>query len=217
MDNAWTEETRSFYRTRGIGGEVGYGVSPAVLVVDMTRAFTDPGHPVGSDQSGAVAAISRLLVTARRQEVPVVYTSLAFFPNDSDGMAWRRKMPALDRLSMGDPLAMEVDERIAPHAADIVLNKRAPSAFFETGLVSLLVPARIDTLIVTGCATSGCVRATVVDAVSYGYRTIVPAECISDRAPGPHEANVFDMESKYADVVQLAKVENYINSLARRL
>jgi maleamate amidohydrolase len=122
-------------------------------------------------------------------------------------------MPALGKLMINDPEAIEIDPRIAPGNDDIVFNKRAPSAFFETGFVSMLVPMRVDTLIVTGCATSGCIRATVIDALSYGYRVAIPSDCIADRAEGPHEANLFDMDSKYGDVTSGDAVIEYFKSL----
>jgi nicotinamidase-related amidase len=212
----WASDTRAFYSSRGIGARVGLGVSPAVLVVDMTRSFTDPGHPVGSDQDAAVAAIASLLGVARAREVPVVYTTLAFLDRARDAGTWGRKMPALEHLRLDDPASVEIDPRIAPASDDLVLNKRGPSAFFGTGLVSLLIPQRIDTLIVTGCATSGCVRATVVDALSYGYRVAVPATCVADRAAGPHDANLFDIDAKYADVLPLGDVTAYLESLDGR-
>jgi nicotinamidase-related amidase len=143
----------------------------------------------------------------------VFYTTMAFEGQTRDAVTWGRKMPALAQLRLDDPASIEVDPRISPAPGDLVFNKRAPSAFFGTGLVSLLVPLRVDTLIVTGCATSGCVRATVVDALSYGYRVAVPAECVSDRAVGPHEANVFDINAKYADVMPLDAVTAYLQSL----
>lgn len=210
----WAPETRAFYETRGIGAQVGLGASPAILVVDMTRSFTDPEHPLGSDQTPAVHAIAELLGAARDARIPVFYTTMAFLRDAADAVTWSRKMPGLKSLLSDDPASMEVDPRIAPAPNEIVINKRGPSAFFGTGLVSLLIPMRVDTLIVAGCATSGCVRATVVDALSHGYRVAVPANCISDRAPGPHEANLFDIDSKYADVLPLDEITTYLSSVS---
>jgi maleamate amidohydrolase len=214
MTADWKADTRAFYETRGIGARIGLGKSPAVLVVDMTRPFTDPSHPVGSDQTTALQHIARLLEVARDHNVPVVYTTMAYLDETRDAVTWGRKMPALRHLRLDDPAATQIDPRIAPTANDFVLSKRAPSAFFETGLVPLLIPMRIDTVIVTGCATSGCIRASVVDALSYGYRVAVPAECVSDRAPEPHAANIFDMDAKYADVLSVEDIVAYIDSLA---
>jgi len=209
----WEAATRSFYEERGIGARVGLGESPAVVVVDMTQSFTNAEHPVGSDQTPAIEAIAGVLAVARAKKVPVLYTTMAFRDQASDAVTWARKMPSLKRLRLDDSASTEVDPRIAPATGDVVLNKRAPSAFFGTGLVSLLVPMRIDSLIVVGCATSGCIRATVIDALSYGYRVGVPKSCVSDRAEGPHDANVFDIDAKYADVMALEAVTTYFESL----
>ncbi len=216
MSTPWATETAAFYASRGIGARVGLGESPAILVVDMTRSFTDPDHPVGSDQTVALEAIGRLLAAARARQLPIIYTTLAFLDQTRDAATWGQKMPALRALRVDDAASMEIDPRIAPGPDDFVLNKRAPSAFFGTGLVSMLIPMRIDTLIVAGCATSGCIRATVVDGLSYGYRVAVPAACVADRATGPHDANLFDMDSKYADVMQLDEVIGYLEALDSR-
>ena len=114
---------------------------------------------------------------------------------------------------MDDPAATEIDPRIAPIDGEIVLMKKYPSAFFHTHLVSLLIADRIDTVILTGCSTSGCVRATAVDAVSYGYRVAVPVETVSDRWQAPHEASLFDIDVKYGDVVPLSEVVDYLRAL----
>jgi nicotinamidase-related amidase len=209
----WEAETRAFYERRGITGRVGSGSRPAVLVIDMTKAFTDADHPVGADQTSAVEAIARLLAVSRAGGVPSFFTTLAFQPDGSDAGVWGQKMPALLSLRRDDPAAVEVDDRIAPVEGESVLNKRAPSAFFGTGLPGLLTPLGIDTLIVVGCSTSGCVRASVIDAVSYGYRVIVPIECVSDRAPGPHQANLFDIDAKYGDAMPLDQVIAFLSAL----
>ncbi len=213
MSADWTVGTREFYEARGITARVGLGESPAVVVVDMTRPFTDPTHPVGSDQTEAIIEIATLLSAVRDRSIPVFYTTMAFRENARDAVTWGRKMPALHHLRIDDPASSEIDPRIEPGRNDVVLNKRAPSAFFGTDLVAQLIPRRIDTLIVAGCSTSGCIRATVVDALSYGYRVAVPAGCIADRAAGPHDANVFDMDAKYADVMPLPQILDYITSL----
>lgn len=212
MTSAWQEETREFYASRGIGARVGLGDSPAVVVVDMTRAFTDPTHPVGADQTETLNGIQRLLAAARAANAPAFYTTLAFSQDASEAPTWARKMPALAELRIGDPVAMEIDPRIAPWEGELVFNRTAPSAFFGTGFVSMLVPRRVDTLIVAGCATSGCIRATVIDALSYGFRVGVPRECVGDRATGPHVANLFDMNAKYADVLSVEDVIRYLGA-----
>lgn len=168
---------------------------------------------VGADQTPAVEAIATLLGPARAQGVPIYFTTVAYRPDGRDGGAFVEKIPALRDLVVDDPAATEIDPRIAPLEDEIVLVKKYPSAFFHTHLISMLIVDRIDTLIVTGCSTSGCIRATAVDAVSYGYRVTVPEEAVSDRWQAPHEANLFDIDAKYGDVVPVAEVVTYLEQL----
>lgn len=179
----------------------------------MARAFCDPAVRVGADQTSAVEAIARLLLPARAQGVPVFFTTVAYRRDGRDGGVFVEKIPALRELLVDDPQATEIDARIAPLEDEIVLVKKYPSAFFHTHLISLLVVDRIDTLIVTGCSTSGCIRATAVDAVSYGYRVVVPEEAVADRWQAPHEANLFDIDAKYGDVLPVAEVITYLEKL----
>lgn len=179
----------------------------------MARAFCDPQMRVGADQTSAVEAVATLLAPARAQGVPVYFTTVAYRPDGRDGGMFVDKIPALRELVVDDPAATEIDPRIAPLQEEIVLVKKYPSAFFHTHLISMLIVDRIDTLIVTGCSTSGCIRATAVDAVSYGYRVAVPEEAVADRWPAPHEANLFDIDAKYGDVVPVAEVVAYLEQL----
>ena len=151
-------------------------------------------------------AIARLLEATRAAGVPVFYTTLAFEPHARETSVWAKKVPALLDLALSDPAAVEIDPRIAPRAGDVVVNKQFPSAFFGTPLASMLVAKQIDTLILTGCSTSGCIRASAIDGVSHGLRVIVPEECVGDRADDPHYANLFDINAKYGDVVPLDEV-----------
>lgn len=197
------------YERSGIGGRAGFGDRAAVLVVDFQNGFTNPESPVGGDFSAEIAATASLLEAARSHGLPVAYTAVGFDPGLQDGSAWLRKMPGLSVLVDGTAWCA-IDERVAPVPGDPVWVKRASSAFFGTPLIPFLTAAQIDTLIVTGCVTSGCVRATTIDAVSWGYRTIVPHECVGDRAQGPHDWNLFDIDSKYADVISLAEVLDHL-------
>lgn len=209
----WGDATRQLYEERGIGNRVGFGSRPAVLVIDMSVAFNDPAYRVGADQTEAVNAIATLLQEARPRSVPVIFFTTAYQSDGLDGGMFGRKIPALLDLRVGDP-GVEIDPRLAPATGEAVITKKFSSAFFQTHLPSLLVALGVDTVILTGCSTSGCVRATAVDAVSYGYRVIVPLECVSDRAEGPHYANLFDIDSKYGDVVPLAEVLARLSGLA---
>jgi len=203
----------SRYRDRGIGSAVGFGSCPAILVVDMAKAFTNPFHRVGAEMTTTIEAIARLLAAARRHQVRVFFTTLAFEQDGHDSGVWGKKIPALRDLVLSDPAAVQIDERIAPMPGEPIINKKCPSAFFGTPLLSMLIAARIDTIILTGCSTSGCIRATTVDAVSYGFRVILPEECVADRAPEPHYANLFDIQAKYGDVVSLEEVTKFLSSL----
>jgi nicotinamidase-related amidase len=211
-DPAWIESTRDFYRSRKIGQRSGYGNSPAVLVVDMARAFCDPEHPVGADMSETLEQIAVLLEAARRKDLLTVYTTIAYHESGADAGTWASKLPTLRLLKLGDPIT-EIHPRIAPLDRDHVIVKKFASAFFQTHLASLLHASGVDTLVVAGCSTSGCIRASVIDSVSYGFRTVVPAECVADRVPGPHLANLFDIDSKYADVVSVDEVLDYFSRL----
>lgn len=194
------------YSRSGIGGRVGLGERPAVLVVDLQYGFTDPAAgPLGGDLGDVVTATASLLSVARAKGLPVAFTAVSFQESQLDRLVWLRKMPGLASLIAGTR-ACEIDGRVKPQRGEPVFEKQAASAFFGTSLISFLLGAGADSLIVTGCVTSGCVRASVVDAVSWGFRTIVPAECVGDRATAPHDSNIFDMDSKYADVEPLELV-----------
>jgi nicotinamidase-related amidase len=204
-----------FYADRGIGGSSGLGSRPAVIVVDVSRAFTSSAYGVGADSPPAVPEIAEFLGHARAAAVPVVFTTIAFEPAE-DGAFFGAKVPALRELRTEDPAAVEIDPLLRRRPDELVLVKKFPSAFFGTHLASHLVQRGIDTVIVTGCSTSGCIRATVVDAVSYGFRVVVPEECVFDRAEAPHRANLFDIRAKYADVLRREEVEKYLATLVGR-
>ena len=197
----------------GFHGRVGFGRSPALLVVDVNVGFTDPESPLACDLEDVVAAIQHLLRETRRAGFPVVYTTVTY---DEDAKktaaAFIDKVPALLTLEAGSRW-IDIDPRIAPLAGEPVLKKLFASAFFGTPLSSLLAAAGCDTLIVTGASTSGCVRATVVDALQHGYRPIVPREAVGDRNPAAHEANLYDIDAKYGDVVSLDKVVEHLVEL----
>ena len=214
IESRWGAGTEELYRERGFGTRIGYGKRPALLVIDMARAFCDPSYKVGCDQTPTVEAISQLLAAARAADVPVYYTTIAYLPDGQDGGLFVQKIPSLLELQVDDPAATEIDPRIAPAEGEVVVEKKYASAFFGTSLVSMLVSRGIDTLILTGCSTSGCVRATAIDAVSHGYRVIVPEEAVSDRAPGPHYANLFDIDAKYGDVMPVAEVVEHLEAAA---
>ena len=188
-------------RHGGFHGTVGLGRRPALIVVDVNRGFTDPASPLVCDLDGVVAAIRPLLDVARAAGIPVVFTTVSYDEGDRQtAAAFIDKIPALLSLEAGTRY-VEIDPRIAPRDDEPVLNKLFASAFFGTALSSFLTANGCDSLIVTGASTSGCVRATVVDAIQHGYRPIVPREAVGDRNPDAHAANLYDIETKYGDVV----------------
>ncbi len=204
-DDVAVDAARQIYSESGIGSRTGFGRRPALVVVDLQNGFTDPACPVGGDLTSVLDATAHLLGVARDRGIPIAYTAVGFHASRSDGAVWLRKMPGLAALVEGGHWC-EIDPRVQPLEGEPVWVKRASSAFFSTPLQTFLIGHGVDTVIVTGCVTSGCVRATVVDAVSFGYRVIVPEECVGDRADGPHAWNLFDIDSKYGDVEPLAHV-----------
>lgn len=201
------------YDGSALGGTVGLGARPAIVVVDLVNGFTDPSYPPGTDLDVVVSETLRLLSRARSLGLPIVFTTIAFSADGVEGRVWRAKMPALDCLLEGS-VAVAVDARLGRRPDEPLVAKRAASAFGGTGLNALLVSLGADSLIVTGATTSGCVRATVVDSCMAGYRTIVPAECVGDRHAGAHVANLFDMQAKYADVLPVADVLARLDAMA---
>jgi maleamate amidohydrolase len=206
-----TEATRKIYERAQFGHRLGYGERPALLVVDMQLGFTAPEKcPLAGNLDSQIAAINQLIEAARPRRIPVIFTVVAYEPvNQADAGLWAEKGPGLRMLISGSEL-VELDPRIRRAPEDLVIIKQYASAFFGTHLASTLTAKRIDTLILTGCTTSGCVRASVVDALSHGFRPIVPVESVGDRAQEPHEANLFDIDSKYGDVVPLSEAVAYL-------
>jgi maleamate amidohydrolase len=204
-----SEETREVYERARPGQSVTLGERPAVLVVDFSRGFTDPGCTMGSDLTEEVEATRRLLATAREREVPVIFTTIGFEPNLKDGSLWLEKAPGLRELIVGGRW-VEIDPRLERRSEETVILKKGASAFFGTNLPSVLVSQGVDTVIMCGATTSGCIRATAVDLLQYGYPTLVPRQCVGDRAQGPHEANLVDIQAKYADVVSMEDALSYL-------
>jgi nicotinamidase-related amidase len=181
-------------------------------VVDFSCGFTDPECPLGSDLTPQVEATRRLLDAARDRGVPVVFTTIAFEPSLKDGGLWMQKVPALALLQLGGPWA-EIDPRLGVRDDETVIVKKGASGFFGTNLASVLVSQGVDSVILCGATTSGCIRATAIDLLQYGWPTIVPRECVGDRAQAPHDANLFDIQAKYADVVSVEDALAYLESV----
>ncbi len=209
-------DAKSYYTAHGIGGRVGFGQRPAILVVDMQNDFLDPGGhlDMGPEARGVIPQIARVLEAGRRAGAPIVYTAQTHRPDFADGPRWMDKFTGFKTggLREGTRGAQIVDE-LASRPGDRVLKKLRPSAFFGTECDLYLRSLGVDTTILTGCTTSGCVRASALDAFSYNYRVIVPQECVTDRAKEPHEANLFDIQMKLGDVVGIEEVLTYLGSL----
>lgn len=194
---------------------IGFGTRPAVIVIDFVNAYTTEGAPFfGQGVVDAVDHSVPLLAAARTAKVPIIYTKVLYHPSGMDGGLFVKKVPALRALVAGEPLA-EIDSKITPEPEDLVIVKNYPSCFFGTTLQSTLMGLGIDTLILIGCSTSGCVRAAAIDAIQYGYRVIVPRECAGDRHDAPHDANLFDINAKYGDVVPKATVIDYFQEIQK--
>lgn len=188
------------YKRQGFAGAVGIGERPALVMVDFVEGFVDPAHFGGGNIQDAADATVPLLAAFRDHGWPVAHTRVVYADDGSDGGAFARKCPGLLKLTETAPIS-QIIPQLAPRPGELVVRKRQASGFFETPLMSWLMWARADTLVVTGATTSGCVRATVVDGVSNNLRTIVITDCVGDRAIAPHEANLFDMGQKYADLM----------------
>jgi maleamate amidohydrolase len=197
------------YRQQGMGQTIGIGAAPALVIVDFVVGFTDPKHFGGGNIAPAIERTVALLGLARARGWPVVHTRVVYADDGSDCGGFTVKVPALRGLTETSPLSRIVPE-LTPRPGEMVLRKHNASAFFGTELAGWLAGRRIDTLLVSGCTTSGCVRATVVDSCSHNFRTIVVTDCVGDRAIGPHEANLFDMGQKYADLMSLADIETAV-------
>src|SRR6476619_3830423 len=209
--NDWQNGTRADYERKGFAGRSGYGKSPVLLVVDFINGFTDPSTPLGGNFAWEIKATRQLQEAFRRGKLPIIYTTIAYAPDLRDGGIFVKKVPSLAILQRGSPL-VEVDQRIRPAPGERVIEKKYASSFFGTDLDLHLRSHGVDTVIMAGCTTSGCIRASAIDSLQYGYHTIVVREAVGDRAPGPHEANLFDIDAKYADVVPLAEALDYLAS-----
>lgn len=186
---------------RGFAGRMGFGRRPALLVVDIVRGFTDPTAPLGAEMAGQIEATNRLIAATRGADAAVIFSTIRYDdPGLADAGLWRRKIEGLATLV--DGLAgSDIDPRLDRRPGDGFLVKKYASCFFGTDLASRLVTGGIDTLVIVGCTTSGCVRATAVDACQYGFRPIVVREAVFDRLEASHHQSLIDIELKYGDVL----------------
>jgi maleamate amidohydrolase len=208
------DSVRDTYQRAGFSGTFQLGNRPAILVVDLCRGFTDPACPLGTDAPAEIERTRTVLDAAREAGVLVVFTTIAYDEAQRRTLAWVRKVPSLAELAVGSRW-VEIDPRLDARPDEPVVAKTGASAFFGTPLAALLLAAGVDSLIVLGATTSGCVRASVVDAVQHGFATFVVPDCCVDRARGPHEANLFDMTAKYADALPAEEVVGHLSKLSQ--
>jgi len=214
MNFLYGSATGDRYGRAGFGARVNRGDRPALLVVDLTEGFTDPSYPSGTNLDSVIRETNRLCAAARIISAPIIYTSIAFTPAELvDGtVTWLDKAPGMKVMKAGSP-AVEIDQRLSVQSEDLVLYKKGASAFFGTRLSDYLKEHSVNTVVICGATTSGCIRASAVDAVQSGFSVLVPQECVGDRADGPHEANLFDIDAKYGDVVGVEDMLDYFTGL----
>ena len=205
------DSQQDYYDNIGFSERLGFGERPAVLVIDMCRGITEPGK-MFIDMDDHIPHINAINAAARRVGAPVIFTTVAYHKDLSDSGTFGQKIPLLQNLLYGSE-GVEIDPRLPVTDADHLLVKKFPSAFYGTNLQSQLTSLGIDTTIIVGNSTSGCVRASAIDAISGGFRPVVVSDCVADRAPLSHQINLFDMDSKYADVVPSDDVLSYLAGL----
>ncbi|WP_413542575.1 N-carbamoylsarcosine amidohydrolase [Citricoccus nitrophenolicus] len=205
---------RTEFKDKGLGGRIGFGKRPALVAVDLIRGFTDTKSPLAGDMDNQVHATQQLLELARNAEIPVIFSTVAYDADLQEAGKWIQKIPSNSWLVEGSEW-VELDERMERRENEMLLVKKYASCFFGTDLAARLISRGVDTIILVGCTTSGCIRATAVDACSYGFNTIVVEEGVGDRAELPHLANLFDIDNKYGDVVSLEDASTYLQHVRR--
>jgi nicotinamidase-related amidase len=196
----------------GFGEGLGFGSRPALLVIDFVKAYLNKGSPLYAGVEAVRDQCVELLTYARATGIPIFHTNVSYRPGSADGGVFRRKLPLLSVFEEGSAYADFVDG-LEPFPAETVITKQYASAFFGTPLASSLTAQSIDTVIICGVTTSGCIRASAVDAVQHGFLPVVVREAVGDRDEAPHVANLFDLQAKYADVVPMNDVLAYLGAL----
>lgn len=206
------DSVRDYYQEHQIFlNKVGFGKKPALVIIDMAYAWTDPAYASGSDRlDEAVEGIQRILPLFREKELPVVYTTSPVRGARTDDPFFTQEQTGYRPI---DERAWEIDERLPMAPTDHLLYKEHISSFFGTYLASYLIHRNVDTLVVTGCSTSACVRATATDAHGYGFKPIIPRQCVQDRVAAAHEYNLVDIDAKFGDVVDVQEVVDYLKRL----
>jgi maleamate amidohydrolase len=202
------------YASAGFGGRLAVGQRPALIVIDVVMAYLEPSSPLYAGVEQALAANIRLAVAARQAGIPVIFTNVTYQRGGVDGGIFFRKVPALKLFEAGSALGA-FPAALQPLESELVISKQYPSAFFGTSLASTLHAMGVDTVLLGGFSTSGCVRASALDALQHGFAPFVVRQACGDRAPGPHEANLFDMQAKMAEVIDEAQALEIFTQHAR--
>jgi nicotinamidase-related amidase len=209
-----TESLQANYARGGFGQSLAFGRRPALLVIDFVRAYLVKSSPLYAGVEAARDGAEALLRASRAAGLPIVHTNVVYQPGGRDGGVFFRKVPALRCFEAGaHPELAAFAEGLEPVAGETVISKQYASAFFATSLASTLTALGVDTVLIAGLSTSGCVRASAVDCVQHGFVPVVVREAVGDRAREPHEANLFDLQAKYAEVVTLDVARRYLESL----
>lgn len=208
-----TEDVAANY-ARAYTTRVGFGARPALLMIDFCRGYFDPTCDLYAGVEAALASALRVRAAARAAGVPVILTNVVYHARAIDGGRFYEKAAPLRYFLKGNPMGLW-PEGLVPLDDELVVSKQYPSAFFGTSLASTLTAMGVDSVLLTGLTTSGCVRASCVDAMSHGFRTAVIADACGDRHAAPHEANLFDMNAKYADVVSESDALAFLGGLNR--
>lgn len=196
----------------GFGRRLAPGRRPALILVDFVKAYFEPGAQLYMGLDSCLHSAARILIAARKAGILIIHTQVSFSEGGVDGGVFFHKIDALKHFVGNSPLG-EIMPEVKPLSSEVVIIKQYASSFFGTTLASTLQASGVDTLIVTGVSTSGCVRATAVDAIQHGFIPLVCREAVGDRNDGPHEANLFDLQAKYAEVMSEESIIQYLSSL----
>jgi nicotinamidase-related amidase len=208
-DTEDAHQDAEFFKERGFGLRMGFGQRPALLVIDFVNAFTDASTMLGSNLDSQIHEANRLIDAAHERELPVLFSTVSYDEEElRDSGIWALKHKGTRLLVAGTP-AVAIDSRLHREPRDPILVKKYASCFFGTDIVPRLLGRSIDTLVIVGCSTSGCVRSTAVDACQNGFRPIVVREAVGDRSRAAHEQSLFDLHSRYADVVSVEETLAY--------
>lgn len=194
------DDIDSDYASAGFNGSLSFGASPALVIIDVVMAYIDPASPLYLGSDNALPQLARLADAARAADIPVIFTNISYGPEGLEGGLFYRKVPALKAFHAGSPLGAFPPE-LTPRPGDHVVGKYYPSIFFGTALAPMLHAMGIDTLLLTGYSTSGCVRASALDTLCHGFAPFVVSDACADRDARPHKSNLFDMQAKMAEVI----------------